>query len=149
MNRRGIAVQLRIVGCSPAGSFPSYVRINGFVSKENAQGISLLDQLYRESHFFIMPSQSEPYGIVYAEACSYGLPVIANDIAGPATIVKNGINGFLIPSNAAPSFYADQLERVWSDRSTYESLCLSSFLEYESRLNWKIFGQTIRKLVSG
>jgi glycosyltransferase involved in cell wall biosynthesis len=148
LNRRGIRTELSVVGCQPSGVFPAFVRIHGFVSKKTAQGVSFLDQLYRDNHFFIMPSQGEPYGIVYVEACSYGLPVVGKDSGGPATIIRNGVNGFLLPDAAAPSAYADHLERAWRDKLTYNALCRTTFQEYESRLNWKVFGQKIHDLVS-
>ncbi len=148
LNRMGFHVELNIVGCKPEGEFPPFVKIHGFVSKKTPEGASLLDRLYRNSHFFIMPSPGEPYGIVYVEACSYGLPVIGNDIGGPATIIRDGVNGFLVPGDVRPALYAERIADAWRDRNAYEALCATTFGEYESRLNWKVFGRTIYDFVS-
>jgi len=147
LHRQGISVQIDIVGCKPEGVFPPFVKIHGYISKQTPEGARFIDQLYREAHFFIMPSESEPYGIVYVEAASYGLPAVGKDCAGPATIIQNGRNGYIFSNESPPSVYADKLEEIWRDRAAYESLCRSSFQEYESRLNWKTFGEAIYDLV--
>jgi glycosyltransferase involved in cell wall biosynthesis len=147
LNRRGMRAELSIVGCRPGGVTSESVRVHGFVSKRLSEGAAFLDRLYRDSHFFMMPSQGEPYGIVYVEACSYGLPVIAKNVAGPATIVRPDRNGFLFSDDASPGVYADWIERTWRDRAAYDVLCRSSFREYESRLNWNVFGRQIHDLL--
>ncbi|MCK4823708.1 glycosyltransferase family 4 protein, partial [bacterium] len=47
---------------------------------------------------FVLPSLEEPFGIVLVEAMSQGLPIVATRVQGIPSIVKNGINGFLVPS---------------------------------------------------
>lgn len=52
---------------------------------------------YRESSFLIVTSLFEPFGLAIVEAMSCGLPVITFDCPfGPAEIVTNGKDGFLI-----------------------------------------------------
>lgn len=147
LHRRGVAVSLEVVGCTPPGPVPDFVKVHGFVSKKSAEGQGLLDQLFRQSHFLIVPTRFEAYGLVFVEASSYGLPSLATDIGGVATIVRNGGNGqrFALPAPAAQ--YADYVQHLLMNRSEYETLSRSSFHEYEHRLNWKTFGQTVRELV--
>lgn len=52
---------------------------------------------YRESSVLVSTSLFEPFGLVIPEAMSCGLPVVAyNCPYGPASIISNGENGFLI-----------------------------------------------------
>ena len=52
---------------------------------------------YLDSSMLIMTSKYEPFGLVLPEAMSCGLPVIAfNCPYGPASIIKDGEDGFLI-----------------------------------------------------
>lgn len=44
-----------------------------------------------------VPSSDESFGIVFAEAMSFGKPVVAFDVAPVNEIVKNGQNGILVP----------------------------------------------------
>ena len=54
---------------------------------------------YRNSSVLILTSLFEPFGLVIPEAMSCGLPVVAYDCPyGPASIITDGHDGFLIPS---------------------------------------------------
>jgi len=57
---------------------------------------SELLEIYRSCDVFVFPSITDTLGLVNIEALACGLPVIAYDIDGPNTIVKNGVNGILV-----------------------------------------------------
>ena len=57
-----------------------------------------LPEMYRSSDCFVLPSDSETFGVVYAEAAAIGLPIIATKCGGPEDIV-NVTNGLLVPLN--------------------------------------------------
>jgi len=57
-----------------------------------------IDSYYRKSKIFAFTSSSEGFPNVVGEALSAGLPVVAYDCnAGPADMIKDGENGYLIP----------------------------------------------------
>jgi glycosyltransferase involved in cell wall biosynthesis len=52
---------------------------------------------YRNSSIMVSTSLFEPFGLVIPEAMSCGLPVVSYDVPyGPASIISDGVNGFLI-----------------------------------------------------
>jgi glycosyltransferase involved in cell wall biosynthesis len=54
---------------------------------------------YKESSVLLLTSRYEPFGLVLPEAMSCGLPVVAFDCPyGPADIISNGTDGFLVKS---------------------------------------------------
>ena len=72
---------------------------------------------YSNSSILISTSLFEPFGLVIAEAMSCGLPVVAFDCPyGPAAIINEGVNGFLIPSDNM-HYFADKLSLLIEDSS--------------------------------
>ena len=64
---------------------------------------------YLESSVFILTSLYEPFGLVIPEAMSSGLPVVAFDCpSGPAQIITDGVDGFLI-QNRSINMFADKV----------------------------------------
>lgn len=47
--------------------------------------------------YFVFPSIWEGFGIVLAEAASYGLPIVTTDARAIPYLIKDGVNGILIP----------------------------------------------------
>lgn len=72
---------------------------------------------YSNSSILMSTSLFEPFGLVIAEAMSCGLPVVAFDCPyGPAAIINESVNGFLIPSDNMHCF-ADKLSLLIEDTS--------------------------------
>lgn len=65
------------------------VRILGKVQREK------IAELYDQSDYMIMISESEAYGLVYLEAMSRGCITIASRNEGFDGVIKDGLNGFL------------------------------------------------------
>ncbi len=56
----------------------------------------LLSTYYRAADAVLVPSRSESFGLVALEASACGVPVIAANVGGLATIVVDGLTGFLV-----------------------------------------------------
>jgi glycosyltransferase involved in cell wall biosynthesis len=63
----------------------SYFHFPGFVAD------SEIDELFQASDVFVMPSVSEPFGIVTLEAMQAGVPVVISKQSGVSEVVKNAI----------------------------------------------------------
>jgi glycosyltransferase involved in cell wall biosynthesis len=66
------------------------VYFHGLKSKQE------IAQFMRKSHFFVLPSLLETFGVVLIEALASGLPVITSNIGGPNEIINKEV-GLLIP----------------------------------------------------
>lgn len=67
--------------------------------------VSNIFDFYLKSSILVMTSIYEPFGLVLVEAMSCGLPVIAFDSPyGPADIISDKIDGFLVDNNDVVSF---------------------------------------------
>jgi D-inositol-3-phosphate glycosyltransferase len=65
---------------------------------------------YRAASVLVMPSHSESFGLVAAEAQACGTPVIAASVGGLPVAVRDGVSGFLVPGHE-PADYARALLR--------------------------------------
>ncbi len=85
---------------------------------------------YRRASCFVLPSDSEPFGLVVVEALGNGLPVVSTDCDGPREILANGAHGSVVPRGNEDALAAalsralaapgDPLPRV--ERARYFSL---------------------------
>ena len=151
LNNQGLETRLTVLGCQPetAHPLPDFVEVVGFVDKFSAGGREKLDELFGQAHFLMMPSSAEAYGIVLCEANSFGTPCLASAVGGIPTIVKEGKNGFLFPLEEDISALCGRIAGLMTDPEAYRELALSAFDEYETRLNWKAAGETVKELLEG
>ena len=57
-----------------------------------------LVEWYARADAFVLPSHSEPWGIVLNEAAAAGLPLVATEAVGAADdLIEDGVNGFRVP----------------------------------------------------
>ena len=54
---------------------------------------------YANAHVFALPSTGEGYGLVFLEAMAFAKPVVGVAAGGATDLVRDGINGLLIPPN--------------------------------------------------
>jgi glycosyltransferase involved in cell wall biosynthesis len=69
----------------------------------------------------VLPSRWDGWGVVVNEALSAGVPVIVSDRCGAADLIRDGVNGYVFPSENAAALQA----------------CLRAFLE--RRADWPLF----------
>jgi glycosyltransferase involved in cell wall biosynthesis len=146
LKRRGYNVLLDIVGCEAPVAVPPYVKVHGFVSKRTAEGRALLDELFRNASFLLLPSHAECFGIVLVEASSYGVPSLAANVGGIPTIIEPGVNGFLLPAGASGEDYATMIERGIAP-DTYGALAQAAFQRFQTRFNWTVAGRRVLALL--
>jgi glycosyltransferase involved in cell wall biosynthesis len=62
-------------------------------------GVTNLRQYLAAADVFVLPSRSEGFSNAIVEAMAASLPVVATNVGGNAEAVKDGISGFLVPSD--------------------------------------------------
>ena len=147
LNRRGLPTRLHVVGCDPPPSSPDFVVRHGFISKSTAEGTSAMTSLFRQAHFLVLPTRAECFGIVFAEAASFGVPSMAPRVGGVETAVGEKSGGFLAPSGCGPAGYADFVIATMSDPAVYRSHARRARDDYETRLNWATNAQRVTELL--
>ncbi|AWL77713.1 N-acetyl-alpha-D-glucosaminyl L-malate synthase BshA [Capnocytophaga canimorsus] len=70
----------------------------GIKHKVRFLGNSLdVDRILCLSDLFLLPSESESFGLAALEAMAAGVPVIATNVGGLPEVIENGFSGFLSP----------------------------------------------------
>ena len=93
----GVPGELVLVGSGTAeaelrASAGERVRFTGALPRDEVTA------WYRRADVFVLPSRSEPWGMVLNEAAAAGLPLVATEGVGAAReLVEDGVNGFRVP----------------------------------------------------
>ncbi len=143
----GLPTELHVVGIEELPVSSPLIVNHGFISKKTDEGQKRLDQLLSESHFLILPSVAECFGIVFSEASSFGLASLATRVGGIPTAVHEGRNGWTFDLQDGADAYCQQIQRLMSSKAAYTDMALSSFREYKDRLNWDASGKRICELI--
>ncbi len=151
LKQSGLDIEFNIVGCHPPEReqpLPDFVNSLGFINKSTPEGLSKFNHLIATSHFLIVPSKAETYGNVFCEANSFGVPCLATNAGGIATVIRDNINGKTFSPDASPDEYSTYIQEVFQNYSNYQALALSSFQEYQTRFDWSAAGKAVRNLLT-
>lgn len=89
--------------------FDGSVKFAGYVTNED------LPELYRKMDAFVLPSETESFGLVFAEAMACGLPILASNVGGIPETVRHGIDGLLCPPGQ-PELLRENIQTLFDNR---------------------------------
>jgi glycosyltransferase involved in cell wall biosynthesis len=112
------------------------VIFHGLMDPKNLSGF------YSEADIFVLPPFYEPLGIVFAEAMSFGLPIIATNVGGIPELVADGENGLLVPPGDIDSL-ADAIDKLASDAELRERFGRSGYEKSKKLNTWADCGEVI------
>ncbi|MFK7961933.1 MAG: glycosyltransferase family 4 protein [Phycisphaerales bacterium] len=148
LHAAGRNVRLTVVGVDPPISDPPpWLRSLGFIAKNTDEGLARLQQLLGESHFLLLPTQAECFGIVFAEAAAHALPSLAPNTGGVPNALIDGRNGHLFELSEPAEAWVDRIASLLDDRDAYLDLCRRSRATYEDTLNWDVCGARVHELL--
>ncbi len=146
LDKKGYNVKLTVIGCVPPQKHPK-MNVIPFLNKNKKDDMLKFQELFKKSHLFFMPTRAECFGIVFCEANAYGLPVITTDTGGVSSVVKNGVNGFILPLNAGSEEYFNVISNLISDSTKLKQMAETSREKYLKELNWKQWGKEMKKIL--
>jgi len=89
-----------------------------------------MEAVYQSADLFLFPSVSEGFALVLAEAMACGLPCVSYDCrVGPAEIIRDGVDGVLVPLGDEKAFSDAMLRLAVDDaeRTRLASRCNEIF----------------------
>ena len=127
--------QLTIVGTGPPVPEPN-VEVLGEVPVDEVSAV------YDRATVFCMPTQREAFGIVYVEAMTHGLPVVATNVGALPDMVEDGVNGYLVdPSDTAA--LAQRLITLLAEPETCRAMGARGRALAGERYNWDAVGRRL------
>ena len=132
-----------------AGSGPEREALESLVQELGLQGgVEFLGQVDRTAlktllatcTVFALPSRSEPFGIVVAEALAAGAPTVATEVGGIPEILDAGAYGLLVPPDDVAALQA-ALGRLLRDDGLRRALSASGPPRAAAEFQWEFTGQ--------
>jgi L-malate glycosyltransferase len=73
----------------------------------------------------LLPSWDEPFGRVVVEAMAMGTPVVATSVGGPAEIIRDGVDGVLVPPRR-PEALASAVVELLNDQTRRQEVGIAA-----------------------
>lgn len=148
IKNQGIKVTLNVVGVRQELPVKDEMIVNhGFLDKNVPADIAKLYNLYKRSHFFILPSRQDCTPVVFSEANSFGLPCITTNVGGIPDVIRNEVNGFCFSLTLGYKEVSNRIISAFTQKEVYRNFCLTSFNEYITRLSWDVSGCRIKRVL--
>lgn len=109
-----------------------------------------LPAVYREADIFVFPSvdQSEAFGLVVLEAMASGLPVVASDLPGVRTLVRDCCTGFLFPRGDVNAL-KQSLMKLLKDRTLREQFGRNARLDINEKFSIELWQRRLSEVLFG
>jgi D-inositol-3-phosphate glycosyltransferase len=102
---------------------------------------------YRAADLLVMPSRSESFGLVAAEAQASGLPVVASRVGGLPYVIGSSVSGLLINDHNPRSFAAASTAIL--DHLDFRNNLSKGAVEYAKRFSWAATANRLIDLYDG
>lgn len=122
------------------GTPPDGVRFLG------AQPPESVAALYDSHDLFVMPSRLEPFGVVFVEALSRGMPCVARDAYAMPEIVTPGVSGALIAKDDEHEL-ATTIAATLADDALYEA-CYARAPRVAKYFSWQRAAGEVAQVVA-
>lgn len=106
-----------------------------------------LKHLYETSHVFILHTEEESQGIVFAEAMATGMPVVATDVGGVPYVVGDGVSGLLSKYGDVEGF-ANHIIELLCNKDLWMSVSQSARMMAKA-YHWQAITERIYEIYKG
>lgn len=129
--------KLTIVGAKPQVRIPNCDVVGPLPAQE-------LDHYYQKASVFCLPTHLEPFGIVFIEAMTARLPIVATNVGAIPDFVEDGKNGWLVVPGDIQAL-ADALLKLLMKPSIAREFGERSYEIAQERYSWEAVGKQFQQ----
>lgn len=107
----------------------------------------ILADYYRAADVVVVPSRSESFGLVAAEAQACGTPVVASNVGGLAYVINPSESGLLVDDHD-PKTYATAIRAIIEHHGFADRLSEGA-IKHSERFSWDATANRLMELYSG
>jgi glycosyltransferase involved in cell wall biosynthesis len=143
------AAEVWIVGTSNDLEYIRYLKKNytsASIKYKGSFSQSQLVHVYNECSVFVLPSISDGFGMVVSQAQACGLPVITTENVGAADIIKDGVNGFIIPIREIETL-KNRIKVLYYDRKFLMKMSEAALIYSKNNFGWDNYGKRLAQFL--
>jgi N-acetyl-alpha-D-glucosaminyl L-malate synthase BshA len=112
--RAEVPAKLMMIGDGPERTIAEWlVREKGLTKDVHFLGKqSQVQELLNCADVLLLPSEIESFGLAALEGMACGVPAVCSDVGGLPEVIRNGVDGFLVPGHDVKTMAARTLEIV-------------------------------------
>lgn len=107
-----------------------------------------LAALYREVDVVAFPTLTDGLGLVMLEAMASGVPVVATHRSGAPDVIRDGEDGFVVPSGSAEAL-ADKLAWLYRHPDARAAMGRSAHARIHAEFTLARYGERLARLLDG
>ncbi len=151
LRNEGAALALKLVGdgelTGELQALAGCLQIGDQVEFLGERNRSDVIKLLKDCEVFVLPSRSEPFGIVVVEAMACKKPVVASAVGGIPEIIRDGIDGLLVePDN--PTGLAQALTSLLENSEFRQVIAESGYNTARNRFSSEMMGSAYEQMVA-
>ena len=143
------AAEVWIVGASNDFEYIRYLKKNYTsvsIKYKGSFSQSQLVHVYNECTVFVLPSIADGFGMVVSQAQACGLPVITTENVGAADIIKEGVNGFVIPIRDVEAL-KNRIKLLYDDRKFLIKMSDAALTYSKNDFAWDKYGKRLARFL--
>lgn len=149
LQQMGLNPSLHIIGVVPPDdlSGDKNITVIPFLDKNKQAERAEMVKIMEASDLLFVPTRAECAGVVFSEASAFGLPSVSTDTGGVGSLVREGINGYLLPLEAQAPAYAEKIASIFREPGRLDALKQSSLDYYKTQLTWAHWEESFQAIV--
>mgnify|MGYP006290158373 CR=1 FL=1 len=141
-------LKLKIVGWCPEGREYFEKLSYGFSNIELCHPVPYQEviPLMANCSLYVLASRTEAMGRVLLEAMACQKPIIASDVGGVRSVIRDGFNGLLFEAENVEDL-AEKMWRVLTDKSLAERLSLNGYKYVQERFSEECYIEHYKRMI--